>query len=512
MRRLPALGSAHRLACKDSQMTRSGKDYIEGLRDNRRVFIDGEYISDVAHHPAFAGAVESIARVYDMANDPANRKTMTFASPTTGQPVNMSYLIPRSEDDLRRRRVALRQTAEMTVGIMGRGPEHVASFLSGWAGRADVFAEGGKQFGENIKKFYEHVRDNDLYCAYAIVPPQIDRSKPAHAQEDPHLYAGVKEEREDGIVITGAQMLGTGAAIADYIILSCIVPLQEGDDDYAINAAIPIGANGVKVYSRRSYAEAANSTFDYPLASQFDETDALIVFDDVFVPWDKVFVYRNRQVTIDQWNRTPAHLLGNNQAQIRFSVKLDLLAGLAMRVALMNRSEKFPPVRATLGELAAYASMVNGLVYAQEQDCEIDEFGVAWPGRAENFAVQTLQSDFYPKLLTVVRDLCGGGVIQLPSSAADFDNPEAAADLNRFVQSPGVSSIDRVKLLKLVWDLVGSEFAGRHEQYEMFYAGAPFLVRSRMSQVYDFDRATTLVDKVMDGYNLKGRIATAAPR
>ena len=170
-------------------MTRSGKDYIEGLRDNRRVFIDGEYISDVAHHPAFAGAVESIARVYDMANDPENRKTMTFASPTTGQPVNMSYLIPRSEDDLRRRRVALRQTAEMTVGIMGRGPEHVASFLSGWAGRADVFAEGGKQFGENIKKFYEHVRDNDLYCAYAIVPPQIDRSKPAHAQEDPHLYA-----------------------------------------------------------------------------------------------------------------------------------------------------------------------------------------------------------------------------------------------------------------------------------------------------------------------------------
>lgn len=493
-------------------MTRSGKNYIDGLLDSRRVFVDGEYVSDVAHHPAFSAAVESIARVYDMANDPENQKEMTFSSPTTGEAVNMSFLIPRSEGDLRRRRIALRKTAEMTVGMMGRGPEHVASFLAGWAGRSDVFAEGGAQYGENITKFYEYVRDNDLYCAYAIVPPQIDRSKPAHAQEDPHLYAGVKEEREDGIVITGAQMLGTGAALADYIILSCIVPLQEGDENYAISVAIPLGAEGLKVYSRRSYAQAANSTFDYPLASQFDETDALMVFEDVFIPWDRVFIFRNRQVTADQWNRTPAHLLGNNQAQIRFSVKLDLLAGLAMRVAQMNRSDNFPPVRGVLGEFAAYASMVGGLVFGQEQNCEVDEFGVAWPGRAENFAVQTLQSDFYPKLLTMLRELCGGGVIQLPSAAGDFDNPEAAADLNRYVQSPGVTSLERVKLLKLVWDVAGSEFAGRHEQYEMFYAGAPFLVRARMAQVYDFDRATGLVDSVMAGYDRSGRIASDAPR
>src|SRR5690606_37545772 len=113
-------------------------------------------------------------------------------------------------------------------------------------------------------------------------------------------------------------------------------------EDYAISVAVPLDAPGLKVYSRRSYASAATSVFDYPLASQFDETDALIVFDDVFVPWERVFAYRNRQVTTDQWNRTPAHLLGNNQAQIRFSVKLDLLTGLALRVAQMNGSDKFP--------------------------------------------------------------------------------------------------------------------------------------------------------------------------
>ena len=491
-------------------MTRSGKEYIEGLRDDRRVFIDGEYVSDVANHPAFKGAVESISRVYDMTNDLANRSVMTFPSPVTGEPVNLSFLIPRSESDLVRRRIALRRSAEMTLGMMGRGPEHVAGFLAGWAGRADVFAAGGQKYADNVTRFYEHVRDNDLYCTYAIVPPQIDRSKPAHEQEDPHLYAGVKEEREDGIVISGAQMLGTGAAIADYLILSCIVPLRPGDEDYAISVAVPLGAKGLKVYSRRSYAEAASSTYDYPLASQFDETDSLIVFDDVFVPWDKVFIYRDLQVTTDQWNLTPAHLLGNNQAQIRFSVKLDLLAGLAMRVAQMNGSDKFPPVRGMLGELAAYASVVSGLVYAQEQNCEIDEFDVAWPGRAECFATMTLQSDFYPRLLHVVRDLCGGGVIQLPSSAADFANPEARADLDRFVQSPGTSSVERVKLMKLVWDMVGSEFASRHQQYEMFYAGAPFLVRSRMSQVYDFDRATALVDRALDGYDINGRKGVSA--
>lgn len=492
-------------------MTRSGKAYVEGLRDGRKVFIDGEFVADVTAHPAFRGAVQSISRLYDMANDPQNAGTMTYPSPRTGEPVNLSFLIPRSEEDLRRRRVALRQAAEMSLGFIGRGPEHVAGFLAGWAGRSDVFEAGGEQYAKNIVNFYDHVRDNDLFCAYAIVPPQIDRSKPAHQQEDPFLYAGVKSENADGIVVAGAQMLGTGAAIADYLILSCIVPLQPGDENYAINVAVPLSAEGLKVYSRRGYAAAATSVFDYPLASQFDETDSLIVFDDVFVPWDRVFILRDRQVTQDQWNRTPAHLLGNNQAQIRFSVKLDLLAGLAQRVAMMNGSEKFPPVRGVLGELAAHASMVTGLVYAQEQNCEIDEFGVAWPGRAECFATMTLQSDFYPRLLHLVRDLCGGGVIQLPSSAADFAHPEARADLEKFVQSPGYSTVERVKLMKLVWDMVGSEFGSRHQQYEMFYAGAPFLVRTRMSQVYDFDRASALVDRALNSYDLNGTTPATTP-
>jgi len=487
-------------------MTRSGNDYIAGLRDGRSVYIDGEKVSDVTTHPAFAGVVRSIADLYDFANDDANREVMTYPSPKTGEPVNLSYIIPRSSDDLRRRRIALRKGTERSYGLIGRGPEHVASFLAGWAGRSDIFARSGQRYADNITAFYEHARDNDLFCAYAIVPPQIDRSKPAHQQEDKYLYAGVKEEREDGIVIAGAQMLATGAVVADYIILSSIVPLVEGDEDYAISVAVPLSAPGLRILSRRSYASAANSVFDYPLASQFDETDSLAVFDDVFIPWEHVFVYRDRTLVSDQWNLTPAHLLGNNQAQIRFTAKLDFLVGLASKMTKMNRSDKAPPVRGTLGELAAYASLIHGQVYAQEYNCEIDEYGVAWPARAESFAVMVIQSELYPKMLHIVRDLAGGGVIQLPSSVADFQNPETRADLDRFVQSPGVTSLERVKLLKLLWDLVGSEFGSRHEQYEMFYAGAPFLVKMRMFQVFDFERGEALVDRALGSYDENGLV------
>ncbi len=489
-------------------MTRSGNDYIEGLRDGRHVYIDGEVVRDVTTHPAFTGVIRSIAGLYDFANDPANRAEMTYPSPTTGDPVNLSYVIPRSGDDLRRRRTALRMSTERSFGLIGRGPEHVASFLAGWAARSDIFQKSGQRYADNIVAFYEHARDNDLFCTYAIVPPQIDRSKPAHQQEDPYLYAGVKEEREDGIVVAGAQMLATGAVVADYIILTCILPLPEGDDNYAISVAVPLSAPGLRILSRRSYAEAASSVFDYPLASQFDETDSLAVFDDVFVPWNLVFAYKDRTLVADQWNATPAHLLGNNQAQIRFATKLDFLVGLASRVTRMNRSEGNPAVKGVLGELAAYASLIHGQLAAQEGEAEIDEFGVAWPARASCFAVMVIQSDLYPKMLHMVRDLAGGGVIQLPSSVEDFRNPETRADLDRFVQSPGVTSLERVKLLKLLWDLVGSEFASRHEQYEMFYAGAPFVVKMRMFQVFDFSRGDALVDRALAGYGIDGVVAS----
>ena len=483
---------------------RNGKDYIEGLRDGRNVYIDGDRVPDVTVHPAFRGAVRSVAGLYDVASDPSHRDTMAFPLPGTHEPANVAYLIPRSAADLARRRRGLRLWAEQTFGLMGRTPDHVASFLAGFAAAPQVFARAGKEYGENVVRFHRYAAEHDIYAAYTIVPPQIDRSKPAHQQADPHLYAGVKAERDGGIIVSGAQMLGTGAALADWIHLSSIVPLRPGDEDYAISVMVPVSAPGVKIFPRRSYAQAATSTFDYPLATRFDETDSLVVYDDVFVPWENVFVYRDLDLVQAQWWQTPAWALGNNQAQIRLAVKLQFLTGVASRIATMNGVDRLPPVQGTLGELAAHATAVAGLVAAAEYNCRIDEQGVAWPGAAETFANTAVAPDIYSKLIHLVRDLCGGGLIQLPSGVTDFQNPEIARELGRYVQSPGTPTAERVKLLKLAWDLVGSEFAGRHHQYEMFYAGAPFVVKLRMFSNYDFAAAGQLVDTALAGYGPDG--------
>ena len=335
---------------------RTGAEYLRSLDDGRRVFVDGEAVKDVTTHPAFRQAARSIAGLFDIAADPAMRERMTFASPKTGEPVWRTYQIPRTHDDLRARRLFSETWAEATFGLMGRTPDHVASFFAGYAATPQIFAAGGQQFADNVVAFHAFMRDNFLYLSYAIVPPQIDRGKPAHKQSDPTLYAGVVKERDDGIVIAGAQQLATGGPLSDYIHLSCIHPLQPGDENYANCLAVPVAAAGVKLYPRRPFARAGGA-FDYPLSSRFDESDSYVVFDNVFVPWEHVFIYRNVEISRDQWWKTPSHLYGNHQAQVRYVTKLRFMAGLAQRMNEMTGNAAQPPVQIMMGELAALVSV-----------------------------------------------------------------------------------------------------------------------------------------------------------
>lgn len=484
-------------------MSRTGKGYVESLRDGRTVFINGERVADVTQHPAFRNAVHSVANLYDLAASPEHREVMTFRSPKTGEPVNKAFLIPRTPEDLTARRQAMKLWAEATYGLMGRSPDHVAGFLTGFAMRPDLFARGGEQFGRNVVSYHEYVRDNDLYVSYVILPPQIDRSKPAHQQEDPTLYAGVVEERDGGIVVSGGAMLGTGSVLSNEVFLSYIVPLRPGDENYAISVAVPIAAPGVRLVVRRPYAEGIPSVYDYPLSARFDETDALLVFDRVFVPWERVFVYRSIALTYAQFFDTPAHVLGNHQAQVRFWTKAQFIAGLARRVAEVNGVDKLPPVQTMLGELASYCAMAGGLVLAAEASCVHDERGFVYPNPMYVHANNWLQATHYSGMLNQLRDLAGAGVIQLPSSFRDYHNPEIASDLNRFIRSPGVTSVERTKLFKLVWDIVGSEFAGRHQQYELFYAGSRSVTTSvRAFNSFDFASARALVHRCLASYDL----------
>jgi 4-hydroxyphenylacetate 3-monooxygenase len=480
---------------------RTGSQYLESLQDGRQVVIDGQLVRDVATHPAFSGVCRTVANLYDRIA--AERDVMTYPSPADDKPVAVGHMIPRSPGDLKRRRIGLSRIADQTFGLLGRGPEHVASFMAGFASAPELFSKKDRRFGENVQRFHAKIRDEHLYATYTIVQPQIDRSKPAHEQAEPHLAAGVLKETDGGIVIRGAQMLGTAAALSDYLFLSCIQPLKPGDEAFAISLVVPLSAPGLRLYARRSYAAGQSSVFDYPLSTRFDESDALIVFRDVFVPWEQVFVYRDVELVRAQFFQTPAHILGNTQAQIRLVSKLKFLTGLAARIAKTNGVDKMPEVQGQLGELASLAAVVEGMVLAAEAAAVTNANGVCHPHPRFLYGAMGLQAQLYPRAIQIVRELAGGGFLQVPSSLREFENPDTAADIRRYVQSPGVPAEERVKLFKLAWDMVGSEFAGRHQQYEMFYAGAPFVVKGYAYRNYDFGEASSLVDQCLQGYGLE---------
>ena len=476
---------------------RSGAEYLRSLRDGRRVYIDGELVGDVTEHPAFRQAARSLARLFDIAADPANRERMTFASPRTGAPVLRAYQIPKSHADLKARRLFSQAWAEATLGLMGRTPDHVAGFFCGYAAAPEVFAAGGQHYADNLVAFFDHMRDNHLYASYAIVPPQIDRSKPAHKQSDPTLYAGVVKERDDGIVLSGAQQLATAGLYSDYIYLSCIHPLQPGDEAYANGVMIPVNAPGVKLYPRRPYAQVNGDSFDYPLSSRFDETDCFVVLDNVVVPWEHVFIYRNPEVCRDQWWKTPSHLYGNHQAQTRYATKLRFMIGLAKRMNEMTGNDANPAVQIQMGELASLVSIIENMLLSHETTATVDAKGVLWPSKTGLYAVMALQSELNSRMLEIIRELTGAAMITLPSSHKDFDNPEMKADIERFLRSSTSDAESRVAVMRMAWDFIGSEFGSRHAQYEKFYGGASFLVKQNVYRSFDFKSATGLVDAAL---------------
>ncbi len=479
---------------------RNGKQYITALKDGRKVFIDGKKVGDVASHPAFRGIIETMAGLYDFSADDSNG--MTFAT-RWGSRGNKIYMIPRNRSELLERHEAIASLASLTAGFVGRGPDHVGGFLAGFAGNPSLFAGSERHFDRNVVNFYRKVVDEDLYVTYAIVPPQTDKTKQAHQRENRFSQVGVASENDSGMIVRGAQMLATGGPISDYIFVSCIHPLKPGDEDYALSFVVPLAAEGLRLYCRRSYAAGKPSTFDYPLSTRFDESDAFVIFDDVFIPWEDVFVFRNVPLMQAQFFGTPAHILGNNQAQIRLSAKVKFIIGVAKKIAEMNGSEKIPAVVEKLGEMASLASVIEGMVVSSEQSGVVRPEGVFVPNPRFLYGAIALQSELYPRLLHMLRDISGAGVLQLPSSNEDILNPETFKDLSRYILSPNHSSEERIKLFKLAWDIVGSEFAGRHYQYEMFYAGAPFIARSYAYWNYGYEAATAYVDEFMGKYSLE---------
>jgi 4-hydroxyphenylacetate 3-monooxygenase len=484
---------------------RSGAEYLQAVRDDRQVYVNGEVVDDVCAHPAFNGITATVAGLYDFAAEPANG--MTYVAPETGRLALKPFMTPRSHQDLVERREAIAKWAELTHGFVGRSPDHVAGFLAGFASDPAVFDRDGHRLGENVVRWYAKLLAESPFLTYVIIPPQVSRATTASGWEGDYIQVGVVDERSDGIVVRGSQMLGTGTAVSDYVFVSCIKPLTPDDVDHAVSFIAPVSAEGLKVYCRRPYAPGQPSSFDYPLTTRFDESDALLVFDDLLVPWEDVFVCRDVEGLRAQFFQTPAHILGNSQAQIRFISKLKFLIGLARRICEVNQIDRIPSVIERLAELASLASVVEGMVLASEATAVTNATGVVHANPRFLYGAMGLQSEIYPRVLHAIRELVGGSVIQLPSSYRELVESDARHDIERYLGSPGVTSEARVKLFKLAWDAIGSEFAGRQHQYEMFYAGAPFVARGYAYRNYAFDEALAAVQSFLSGYSL----ADAAP-
>ncbi|MEQ8346538.1 MAG: 4-hydroxyphenylacetate 3-hydroxylase N-terminal domain-containing protein [Sneathiellaceae bacterium] len=482
-------------------MLRTGAQHIASLDDGRTVFIDGKAVPDVTRHRGFRNAVATSGTLYDFVADPANAALMTYDA-GGGNPCNRIWEQPADYAALVRRRQALERWQELHAGFLGRSPDHVASCISGMAMGLEVFEAHDPARARALADYYRYARDNDLFLTYVIINPQADRSKAAHEQSGEHFTAGVVDQDAAGLTVRGAKMLATSSIMANEVFVTCIQPLAPGDAAHALSFAIPMNAKGLNVLSRKSYEAQAHTVYDNPLASRFDENDAVLYFDDVQVPWDRVFINQDVAMCQRQFHATPAHVFQNYQAQVRLMVKMRFLIGLGRRIAEVNGTTGFPQVREALGQLAAQGAMVDAMVHAMEvKGSRHGAFFV--PDRHTLYAAQVLTQQLYAQVITALRDLAGGGLIMLPSSAADFADPDLAALIDATQQSPATDSRGRVKFFKLAWDAIGSEFASRHTQYEMFYAGASFVTKNHSFRTYDWDRAAGMVDGMLGSYALE---------
>lgn len=492
-------------------MIKTGSQHITSLKDGRQVYVDGALAGDVTECTAFRRAIGTVGALYDFQARPENLDLMTFALPeSAGERASRIWQLPRGYQDLVERRRALESWAELHGGFLGRAPDHVASCLAGMYMGIDAFRAHDEARASALADYFHFARGNDLYLTYVIINPQADRSRSAGEQQDPFLTAGVVDQDGSGLTIRGAKMLATGGVMANEVLVTCIQPLRAGEERYAVTFAVPMNARGLKILSRKSYEAGAPSVFDNPLASRFDENDAVLYFDDVKVEWPRVFVNQDVAMCQKQFHATPAHVYQNYQSQIRLMVKMRFLVGIARRIAETNGIIGFPQVHETLGALAAKNTMVDALVHAMEVKGSM-RGGYFIPDAHTLYAAQVLTQELYGQVITVLRELAGGGLIMLPSSVHDFANPELAGLIDKTQQSPTCSSEGRVKLFKLAWDAVGSEFASRHTQYEMFYAGANFVTKGHSFRTFDWDRCTGAVDRMLDGYSLSDEIARVSP-
>ena len=469
---------------------RTGQQYLDKLNAmSPHIAIDGEVVSGkVAEHPAFRNVARQYAKLFDMQHDQRYQGALTYTSPTTGDLVNASFLVPRTIEDLQHRRRATSTWAEATNGFLGRTGDYMNSALTALGTAGKWFSQADPKFAENISNYYEWARENDLLATHTLIPPQVNRSVSGSEQLGGQRTAHVVEERDGGIVVRGARMLATIAPIADELLVfpSTVLRGTPEDAPYSFAFAIPNDAPGLRYLCRTSLYNGG-SVHDEPLASRYEEMDAVAVFDDVFVPGDRIFMLGNPQLCNSFYAETGAGALMTHQVVTRTIAKSEFFLGLASELADSIGIDGFQHIQEDIAELIIDVEIGKALVRASEADAAPNEAGMMLP----KWTTLNAARNWYPKVAQrfpqIIRKFSASGLMALPGEA-DV-NGEARADIDLYLQGKTLTGPERVRLFKLAFDASISGFSGRQSLYEYFFFGDPVRMAGALVNTYDREPA-----------------------
>jgi 4-hydroxyphenylacetate 3-monooxygenase len=484
----------------------TGDEYLHSLRDGREVWIYGDKVEDVTTHPAFRNSARSVARLYDALHDPDQKDVLTVETDTgSGGYTHPFFRAPTSAEDLVRGRDAIAAWQRMSYGWMGRSPDYKAAFLATYGPNAEYYAP----YEENARRWYRESQERVYFMNHTLVNPPVDRNKDIHEVDDVFIHA--VGETDEGVVVRGAKMVATGSAISNYNFVSYHGALPIKKEEYALSFFAPMNLPGTRLICRPSYeyqAAVLGSPFDYPLSSRFDENDAVLVFEDAVVPWENFLIYRNLEIA------STYHLTGFiwralMQGCTRLAVKLDFLAGLFVKMVETTGTIEFRSIQASIGEILAWRNTFWALTDAMCYRPVDSANGSVLPNIEAASAYRILSNQAYPIIKGIIENQTGGALIVHPSSSRDWQRQELRPLLDRFYRgSAGYSALDKIKLVKVLWDAIGSEFAGRHELYERSYSGSHELTKLECYWMAEsdgtVDRMRGFAEQCMAEYDLDG--------
>jgi len=472
---------------------RTGAQFLQGLKDSREIWLGGERITDVATHPQLAGAARSIADVFDLQH--AHAEVCLIPDPETGEAINTSHMIPRSRADLERRHKGLERIAEYSVGLMGRTPDYMNVTFAGFAGDHRAWSgHGNEQGADNLVRYQKKIAREDLSLTHAIVHQTVDRTRgPVPVGFDPvQLHKAC--DTENGIVVRGSRVLATLAPFSDEMAIYPAAPIPDANPAHALCFCIPINAPGLKLICRDSVSSIRNH-FDHPLSSRFDEQDAFVIFDDVEVPRDRVFIDGN----LDAYNNVVRTTWWPNimqQTMIRAAVKLEFAWGLATLMTEAIGGTQ-PQTQMMLGEIWTFSALARAAIRAAEADAYDPGNGMWYCDVAPLTALRTSFPRWFPRVNEIIRELGAHNLLATPTRS-QFADPVLRPLLDSFLAGSGdIDAERRARIFRLAWDFAGTALASRNEQYERFYLGSASRNLTQAHMRANRDRAMALVERFL---------------